>query len=100
MESGQNDLFDSQFFSRNVNFGVSTNCRKNERSEITYFTLSMADFGLEQLRILVKNEKVLPRVRIELTTLRLWDSRAAYCAIEADEEQGESNTINIGGKEF
>ena len=25
----------------------------------------------------------LPRVRIELTTLRLWDLRAAYCAIEA-----------------
>ena len=25
----------------------------------------------------------LPRVRIELTTLRLWDSRAAYCALEA-----------------
>ena len=27
--------------------------------------------------------KSVPRVRIELTTLRLWDSRAAYCAIEA-----------------
>ena len=28
-------------------------------------------------------QTTLPRVRIELTTLRLWDSRAAYCAIEA-----------------
>ena len=27
--------------------------------------------------------KILPRVRIELTTFRLWDWRAAYCAIEA-----------------
>ena len=25
----------------------------------------------------------MPRVRIELTTLRLWDLRAAYCATEA-----------------
>ena len=27
--------------------------------------------------------KVMPRVRIELTTFRLWDWHAAYCAIEA-----------------
>ena len=27
--------------------------------------------------------KYMPRVRFELTTSRLWDSRAAYCAIEA-----------------
>ena len=31
-------------------------------------------------KIVTKN---MPRVRIELTTLRLWDLRAAYCATEA-----------------
>ena len=30
-----------------------------------------------------KIKKNLPRVRIELTTFRLWDWRAAYCATEA-----------------
>ena len=30
-----------------------------------------------------KLKKKLPRVRIELTTFRLWDWRAAYCANEA-----------------
>ena len=32
---------------------------------------------------IVINNKNMPRVRIELTTLRLWDLRAAYCATEA-----------------
>ena len=31
-------------------------------------------------------QKDLPRVRIELTTLRLWDLRAAYCATEAGDK--------------
>ena len=31
--------------------------------------------------------KNMPRVRIELTTLRLWDLRAAYCATEASVKQ-------------
>ena len=35
------------------------------------------------LQVFVKQEKCVPRVRIELTTLGLWDLRAAYCAIEA-----------------
>ncbi len=35
----------------------------------------------------------LPRVRIELTTFRLWDWRAAYCANEADAEE-EVNPCN------
>ena len=35
-------------------------------------------------------EKILPRVRIELTTFRLWDWRAAYCAIEALKSQLKS----------
>ena len=33
-----------------------------------------------------EKKRVLPRVRIELTTFRLWDWRAAYCANEAADD--------------
>ncbi len=36
----------------------------------------------------------LPRVRIELTTFRLWDWRATYCANEADAEEDVSSCNN------
>ena len=40
--------------------------------------------------------KLMPRVRIELTTFRIWDWRAAYCAIEALKTRGKGPKM-VGG---
>ena len=38
----------------------------------------------------------LPRVRIELTTFRLWDWRAAYCANKAGDLQKNKMGVSLG----
>ena len=56
-----------------------------------YYDLTLFHFTIDHNCDCFKNfvenlsqwEKCVPRVRIELTTLGLWDLRAAYCAIEA-----------------
>ena len=48
--------------------------------------IQSAESYLEKNRLInTRNTKHLPRVRLELTTFRLWDWRAAYCANEAVE---------------
>ena len=49
---------------------------------ITYCMCKTARF-IRFLHVLKSMPTFLPGVRIEIMTLRLWDSRAAYCAIEA-----------------
>ena len=79
-------------------FGLKTNCQNANISERLKKRWQKYLHGLVCMRTqnvnwrprfmqclhVFKNlQTYLPRVRIELTTLRLWDSRAAYCAIEA-----------------
>ena len=43
-----------------------------------------------------KQKKLMPRVRLELTTFRLWDWRAAYCANEAWSTWGKCSLWHWG----